>query len=220
VDACLKLAGFAASNQGPRQTRKACFMDINVEFSLEQPLPAVWAALQDIPAVISCVPGLELTGQTGKSYHTKLKIKLGPVAANFTGESYISSSSITDKTGCIEGKGVDKNGGTSVTYKTVYRLTEEHGATQVQVDANIGLTGTLSRMSRVGIFQDVAEQLADQFCKDFERQFLTQSQVDAANTEPTVPTSGSSVSAIALLFAALRRRTGHLIRSIFSHSSN
>ncbi len=195
-------------------------MDIHVEFSLDQPVVAVWAALQDVPAVISCVPGLELTGQTESTYHTNLTVKLGPVAANFAGESYISTTSVTDRTGCIEGKGVDKGGGTTVTYKTTYRLIETPTGTQVNVDANIRLTGTLARMSRIGIFQDVAEQLAKQFGEELGLQLQTSDHESVDQNYQVTPTTSSGVNALTVLFTVIKHRIARLFESIFARSTN
>ena len=195
-------------------------MDIHVEFSLDQPVATVWAALQDVPVVISCVPGLELTGQTESAYRTALTVKLGPVAANFVGDSYISTTSVTDRTGCIEGKGVDKGGGTTVTYKTTYRLIENPTGTQVNVDTNIKLTGTLARMSRIGIFQDVAEQLAEQFGEELGRQLQTSDQEIVDQNYQVTRTTSSGVNALTVLLTVIKHRVARLIGSLFSRLTN
>ena len=64
--------------------------DIEASFSIDQPASRVWDFFQDVPEVVTCMPGTELLAQPGEATYTgKVTVKLGPVTAAFEGEATI-----------------------------------------------------------------------------------------------------------------------------------
>ena len=74
----------------PVATRGVAVPDIEASFTIDQPVGRVWEFFQDVPEVVTCMPGTELIAQTGEStYKGKVTVKLGPVTAAFEGEATI-----------------------------------------------------------------------------------------------------------------------------------
>ena len=58
--------------------------DVEASFHIDQPASRVWDFFQDVPEVVTCMPGTELLDQTGAAtYKGKVTVKLGPVTAAF-----------------------------------------------------------------------------------------------------------------------------------------
>jgi uncharacterized protein len=56
------------------------------------PVEQAWQVLTDVERIAPCLPGAELTGVDGDTYHGQVKIKAGPITAQYRG-----SASFTEK---------------------------------------------------------------------------------------------------------------------------
>ena len=143
-------------------------MKITQSFSVAEPLAVVWALFQDMPEVARCMPGAELTEDRGDGvYAGRLGIKLGPFNAFFDGEAKVTRND-TDHSGHVEGKGIDRKGGSRSRLVMDYRLREEDGATHVTIDADLQLSGPIAQFGRTGIVNETAAVLIGQFVKNVE----------------------------------------------------
>lgn len=179
-------------------------MKISVNFSVEHPARPVWDFLQDVPAVIACIPGSEYLGREGQGAHrARVRVKIGPVAAAFEGDGTIVNADAGSLTGEIKGKGIDRQGGSRASMAAVYRLTgREDGATRVDVEADVKLAGALAQIGRTGILQDVAEHLTAQFAERMRQ------RIDAAAESGQGSAPGGEageMGGIGLFLAVLRR---------------
>ena len=165
---------------------------ISETFSVVSPIERVWAFFQDIPVVVTCLPGLELTGEPEPGvYRGRLKVKLGAVTAGFEGEAKIVAVDAATFTTRIEGKGVDKKGGSRAQAEFVYRLTPISQGTSVVVDADINLSGPLAQFGRTGILNDVAREMTAQFAANLSVKLAAQTGVAAA-AETTASSAGAA----------------------------
>lgn len=173
--------------------------EINESFDVAQPVDRVWALLQDIPEVMTCLPGAEFTGQSAEDvYGGKVTVKLGAVTASFDGEATVLERDEVAHFCSFNGKGIDKRGGSRAQATFSYGLSEVDGSTHVAVDANIKLTGKLAQMGRTGIFNDIAHQMTGEFAANLERKLLAETSADAETT-PSADSTGPVVSEISAL---------------------
>lgn len=143
-------------------------MKISQSFSVSKPLSVVWALFENIPLVAPCMPGAELTEDKGNGvYAGRLGIKLGPFNAYFDGEAVVTQDSTTHS-GHVEGKGVDKRGGSRSKLLLDYRMDETDGVTLVTIDADLQLSGPIAQFGRTGIINETAAILIGQFVKNVE----------------------------------------------------
>lgn len=163
-------------------------MKISQSFTVSQPLAVVWALFQDVPTVARCMPGAELTEDKGNGvYAGRLGIKLGPFAAHFDGEASLAPNE-AEHTGRVEGKGLDKRGGSRTKLVMDYRLEEAEDATRVTIDADVQLSGPIAQFGRTGIINETAAVLIGQFVKNVE------AQLSGGGTEGSSPASISAGS--------------------------
>jgi carbon monoxide dehydrogenase subunit G len=60
-------------------------MQLVHEFSVPVPVEQAWQVLTDVERIAPCLPGAELTGVDGETYHGQVKIKVGPITAQYRG---------------------------------------------------------------------------------------------------------------------------------------
>jgi carbon monoxide dehydrogenase subunit G len=164
--------------------------EIKQVFTISHPRPVVWAQFQDLPAVVGCIPGATLTEQASpQSAKGRMRVKLGPVRADFGGEMTIAVDE-ANYTGTITGTGIDKNHSSRAKGTVTYKLEEVEGGshTQVSVFVDYTLSGSLAQFARGGI----VEAVADQICKDFTANL--EEQLNASRA-PAAPAPAESAAA-------------------------
>jgi uncharacterized protein len=143
---------------------------ISQQFTVARPLADVWAFFQDVAAVARCMPGAELTEDKGGGlYAGKVKVRLGPFGANFEGEAKVSPDPASHS-GHVEGKGVDRRGGSRSRLVMDYRLAPAEGGTEVTVDADVTLAGAIAQFGRTSLMQETANILVRDFASALEAQ--------------------------------------------------
>lgn len=188
--------------------------EISESFDVDQPVARVWEFFQDVPQVVTCMPGLELTEETTPDvFKGKVKIKLGPVTAAFEGEATIVTRDAEAYRATIEGKGIDKKGGSRASATVIYSLASKGAGTAVTLEADMKLTGTLAQMGRTGIVQDVAHHLTGEFAKALRAKLAESAPAEpeaaptATPAEPSVTTkdvASAKISGWQVLMAIVR----------------
>jgi carbon monoxide dehydrogenase subunit G len=159
-------------------------MQITHTFEVARPLPAVWEQFQDVAAVAQCLPGASLEASKGDGvYEGRISVKLGPISATFEGEAKISANA-SSHTALIDGKGVDRRGGSRGQVKVNYALTEKEGAaTEVTIDADISLAGPAAQFGRTGLINEMSRRLISDFVGCLEQKMGAPSEEAAASIE-------------------------------------
>jgi carbon monoxide dehydrogenase subunit G len=157
-------------------------MRVEQQIRIGRPLNEVWAFLSDVPAVVSCIPGAELGESLGDDrYRGTFHLKVGPLTAKMEGEGKLTRDEAT-KSGSIEGKGIDRRGGSRVSTVMSYRVTDDPGGAVVDIAADLTLAGPLSQIGRTGLIEDVAKRLTEEFSETLGRRLA-----EAAAATPEAP---------------------------------
>ena len=195
-------------------------MKITQNFTVARPLVEVWAFFKDVPRVAACIPGAEYLGPTEDGKHTgKVSAKVGPFQASFEGEADVSYND-ADHSVQLEGKGVDRRGASRGKATMVCGLTANGNVTQVAVEADVQLSGTIAQFGRTGLITEIANVIVADFVRNAEAEITSASPEAATNGDvvgvqaelrkPTAPISG-----FRLLLASLRS----WLRGVFGHSA-
>jgi carbon monoxide dehydrogenase subunit G len=143
-------------------------MNIKHEFEVARPIETVWSFFQDIPDVAQCLPGAELIESKPDNVHAgKVSVKLGPLSATFEGEAKVTVDEAA-KSGSIDGKGVDRRGGSRGQVKVNYVLVPNGSSTKVEIDANVTLSGAAAQFGRTGLINEMSSRLIAEFVQCVE----------------------------------------------------
>jgi carbon-monoxide dehydrogenase small subunit len=142
----------------------------------------VWAIFADIPAVVACLDGAELTEHDANTAKGKMTIKLGPIQAAFSGSAVIERDDRALR-GIIRGAGSDKGTGSRTKGEIVYRLTPEADGQQTRVSVTVeySLQGALAQFSRSGLVQELGRRLVSDFAAKLN------ARLAGAQTAPSAP---------------------------------
>ena len=154
-------------------------MKIEQSFVVSRPRTDVWALFQNVPEIAQCMPGATLTEQNEDGrYAGRLAVKLGPFTATFEGEATHAPDPDTF-TGHVDGKGIDKRGGSRTRLAMDYALDEAGDSTEVRVDANVQLSGPIAQFGRIGVIEETARLLIEQFVSNIERRLSAPAMPEA-----------------------------------------
>ena len=172
-------------------------MKITQEFVVPRPSEVVWDFFQDVPSVAQCLPGAELAGQNDDgAYEGQLSGKMGPMTATFEGTATVTADA-ESRTATIEGKGVDRRGGSRGQVKVSYAVIPEGTSTKVTVDADITLSGPAAQFGRTGLINEMSKRLIGDFVSCLE------AKLEAGASEEADAVVATDIKGISLFFSSL-----------------
>jgi aerobic carbon-monoxide dehydrogenase small subunit len=171
------------------------------QFTVAYPPDRVFDMFGDVAKVAACLPGASLTGvPTPQRVEGMIRVKLGPVAANFSGAARIERDR-DNLSGRIVGVGSDQRSRSSTQGEIRYHLiaTEQGAATRVELSIGYSLRGMLAQIAREGLVRDLAARLTADFARNLDR------HLSGVRPEGSAE-QAQSLNGISLLIDLLRRR--------------
>jgi len=154
-------------------------VEVKQSVKVARPPEEVWAFLSDVPAVAECVPGLQLLEERDDgTYRGSFAIKVGPLSTKLEGEGALARDD-ADRSASVEGKGVDKRGGSRAKGVMRYRVEGDGEGSVIDVSAEFTLSGPLAQIGRTSIINDVAQTLTSQFAENLEQRLANTGQGNA-----------------------------------------
>ena len=142
-------------------------MKLENEFVVNVPIDRAWEVLTDIPEIAPCLPGARLTGQEGTVYSGKVKIKVGPVTAEYAGTADFLKLDKDNYHVDIDAKGRDSRGSGNASAIITADMTEVEGGTKVVIVTDLKIAGKVAQFGK-GVIGDVSKKLIDQFVECIE----------------------------------------------------
>ena len=178
-------------------------MKIENSFHVPAGLEESWKIVTDVPSLVSCMPGAELTGTTPEgAYRGIARVKIGPVQLQFNGEARLYDVAPRAHTMKVRSRASDAKGRGTVAAEMAFALVAEGERTRVDVVTDLTLTGAVAQYGRgAGLIREVANQFTRDFAANLERTVLTRTRSDAK------PLSG-----IRLVLGALRAMVARWLR--------
>lgn len=141
-------------------------MDLNHEFTVPVPVGDAWRILTDVERIAPCLPGAKLEESNGDTYSGFVKVKVGPIQAQFKGQaSFLERDDVAYKA-VLKGEGRDTTGkGNASALITAQLLEESPTSTKVTVTTDLNITGKVAQFGR-GAMADISNKLLDQFVEN------------------------------------------------------
>lgn len=138
-------------------------MDLNHEFTVPVPVDNAWRILTDLERIAPCLPGAQLQEVEGETYRGIVKVKVGPIQAQFKGQaSFIERDDAAHKA-VLKGEGRDTGGKGNASALITAQLTANGAdSTSVTVATDLTITGKVAQFGR-GAMADVSDKLLGQF---------------------------------------------------------
>ena len=167
-------------------------MDLNHEFVVNVPVAEAWAILTDLERIAPCLPGAQLTEVEGDTYRGQVKIKVGPILAQFKGQaSFVSRDDVAHKAS-LKGEGRDTTGkGNASAIITAELTSVTPTSTKCTVHTDLSISGKVAQFGR-GALADVSDKLLAQFSENLN-QLIT--SAPATTSAPAATTTAQTTTA-------------------------
>jgi len=172
-------------------------MIIENAFDVDADPDRVFDFLQNPHNVATCFPGAELTEDLGDDrYKGKVKIKLGPVTAAFSGIARITEKDDVARVAVLVAEGKDARGsGTAKATATMRVEPKEGGGSSVLLKTDLTISGRLAQFGR-GIMADVSNRMVGDLSQRVRERIESESAAESAGAqEPAAATAAAEPSA-------------------------
>lgn len=174
-------------------------MKIEDQFRVEVPVEEAWKVLLDVERIAPCMPGAQLQEIEGDEYRGVVKVKVGPITAQYKGAAKIVEADEVARRIVLKGEGRDTRGQGNASATVTVTLAADGTGTQVGVDTDLNVTGKVAQFGR-GVMADVSAKLLAQFVASLEANVLSGDAAAApavaeAAAEPVVETVADAPSA-------------------------
>jgi uncharacterized protein len=139
---------------------------------VDVPIDEAWKVLLDLERIAPCLPGAQLTEVEGDEYRGTVKIKVGPITAQYKGVAKITEADEANHKVVLQAEGRDTRGQGNASAAVVATLVEEDGGTVVKIDTDLNITGKVAQFGR-GVMADVSGKLLGQFADNLKKDVLT-----------------------------------------------
>jgi uncharacterized protein len=156
-------------------------MDLNHAFTVEVPVEDAWRILTDVERIAPCLPGAQLQEIEGDIYRGAVKVKVGPIQAQFKGQaSFVEFDDVAHKV-VLKGEGRDIGGKGNASALITAELTALTAtSTSVTVNTDLSVTGKVAQFGR-GAMADISDKLLAQFVVNLNE------MIAASDTAPAAP---------------------------------
>src|SRR6185312_2238920 len=146
-------------------------MELAHEFTVNTPIDRAWAVLTDVERIAPCMPGAELTEVDGDTYHGLVKVKVGPITAQYKGTASFVEKDEAAHRAVLKAAGRDARGQGNASATVTAVMTEQADGTRVTIATNMTVSGRVAQFGR-GVMADVTAKLLQQFVGNLEANVL------------------------------------------------
>ena len=171
-------------------------MDLNHEFIVNVPVNDAWIILTDLERIAPCLPGAQLTEVEGDTYRGQVKVKVGPIVAQFKGQASFVSRDDAAHTASLKGEGRDTTGkGTASAIITAQLTSVTPTSTKCTVVTNLTISGKVAQFGR-GALADVSDKLLKQFSENLNQLIASAPAATTATAATTVAAASPEIRKI------------------------
>jgi uncharacterized protein len=156
------------------------------------PIAEAWNVLTNVERIAPCLPGAQLQEVEGETYRGVVKVKVGPIQAQFKGQASFVEKDDTNYKAVLKGEGRDTTGKGNASALITAQLTAvDAGSTRVDVNTDLSITGKVAQFGR-GALADVSDKLLAQFSDNLNTLIAQEPAAAAPATSETSAASGDS----------------------------
>jgi carbon monoxide dehydrogenase subunit G len=162
-------------------------MELTNEFDVDAPINNVWPILIDVERIAPCLPGAQLEEVEGDEFRGVVKVRVGPITAQFKGIARIVEQDDTAHQARIEGSGRGSQG--NATANISVGAAENGSTTTVSVTTQLTLTGRVAQFGRGSVMNDVSQKLMGEFATNLGELIESSDDTPASDAGLEVETS-------------------------------
>lgn len=165
-------------------------MELINTFDVSVPIETAWKVLTDVERIAPCLPGAQLQEIEGDEYRGIVKVKVGPIQAQYKGKATFIERDDVNFKAVLDAAGRDTRGQGNASAKITAQLEAAGESTHVTVTTDLTVTGKVAQFGR-GVLADVSAKLLTQFVDNLEQTVLVDDTIVAP---ATADSSGASTA--------------------------
>jgi hypothetical protein len=146
-------------------------MELTNEFVVPVAVDDAWKLLTDVERIAPCMPGAELQEIDGAEYRGIVKVKVGPITAQYKGKATFIEKDDASHKAVLRAEGRDTRGQGNANATITASLESVGDGTRVTVVTDLAITGRAAQFGR-GVMADVSTKLLGQFVDCLEKNVL------------------------------------------------
>ncbi len=158
-------------------------MELTNDFVIDRPVEETWVILNDLEFIAPCMPGARLTEIEGEEYRGTVKIKVGPITAQYKGKaSFVEQDAVAHKA-LLKAEGRDPRQGNANAMVSATMEPTGDNHTKVTIHTDLKLSGKVASFGR-GIIEDVSKNILGQFVENLRQKLEAEGTPSADAGEP------------------------------------
>lgn len=157
-------------------------MELKHDFQVSVPIDHAWAVLTDLERIAPCMPGAQLLEVEGEEYRGVVKVKVGPITAQYKGTARIVELDHEAHRAVLRAEGRDTKGQGAAAATVTALLSEGETGTQVRIETDLEVSGKVAQFGR-GAMAEVSAKILDQFVRDLEASVLSDPSNEPAESQ-------------------------------------
>jgi len=146
-------------------------MELTNDFRVAVPPSTAWTVLTDVERIAPCMPGAKLEEVEGDEYRGVVKVKVGPITAQYKGKAAFQELDEAGRRAVLRADGRDTRGQGNASATITATLEPDGEGTYVSLQTELTITGKVAQFGR-GVMADVSTKLLGQFVECLESTVL------------------------------------------------
>ena len=142
-------------------------MELTNEFRVGVSVPEAWKVLTDLERIAPMLPGAQLQEVEGEEYRGVVKVKVGPITAEYKGKATFEERDEEAGRVVLRATGRDSRGQGNASAIITATMVADGDATKVSVVTDLTITGKVAQFGR-GVLAEVSSKLIGQFVDALE----------------------------------------------------
>jgi carbon monoxide dehydrogenase subunit G len=174
-------------------------MELTNEFRVGVSVPEAWKVLTDVERIAPLMPGARLQEVEGDEYRGSVKVKVGPITAEYKGKATFEERDEAAGRVVLRASGRDSRGQGNANALITATMTPDGDGTKVSVVTDLTVSGKVAQFGR-GVLGEVSAKLLGQFVDALEADLekaspgATAPAGDGADASETVIGNGATSS--------------------------
>ncbi|MBA0052367.1 carbon monoxide dehydrogenase [Streptomyces sp. AJS327] len=160
----------------------------------------VFALINDVERVVSCMPGAALDGRDGDTWQGRVKVKVGPITAAYAGTVRFIEVDSAARRLRVQARGADAHGSGDAEAEASLEVAEAPGGAELRLTTDLVIRGKIAQFGK-GAVATVSEKILQQFARNLGS-LLDQDRAAAGAPANSAAPAGGAAAATAPAGAA------------------
>ena len=170
-------------------------MELKSDFEVSVGVDRAWEVLTNPELIAPCLPGARLDEVEGDEFRGAVKVRVGPISAEYRGKATMVELNRDDLRIVIRAEGRDTRGaGNAAADITALMESASENSTKVEVMIDLKISGKVAQFGR-GVLGDVSAKLMGKFVDNLEEMLGESAEAEAGDGSADDEGGGESAEA-------------------------